>query len=80
MDLNCPHFNVSLEVILQPTPALTWVAVGGILDLYIFLGPDPQSVVQQYVQVIGMYFQHIWYQSDHPTTRGRSLLIVLFGF
>ncbi|XP_041720299.2 LOW QUALITY PROTEIN: lysosomal alpha-glucosidase [Coregonus clupeaformis] len=43
----------AMEVVLQPSPALTWVAVGGILDLYIFLGPDPQSVVRQYLQVIG---------------------------
>ncbi|CAG11433.1 unnamed protein product, partial [Tetraodon nigroviridis] len=43
----------AIEVTLQPTPALTWVALGGILDLYVFLGPDPQSVVRQYLQVIG---------------------------
>lgn len=49
--------NVSVEVMLQPTPALTWVATGGILDLYIFLGPDPRSVIRQYLQVIGMSFQ-----------------------
>uniref|UniRef100_A0A4W5QWY0 Alpha glucosidase n=1 Tax=Hucho hucho TaxID=62062 RepID=A0A4W5QWY0_9TELE len=42
----------AMEVVLQPSPALTWVALGGILDLYIFLGPDPQSVVRQYLQVI----------------------------
>lgn len=48
--------NVSLEVTLQPTPALTWVAIGGILDLYIFLGPDPDCVIRQYLQVIGMHF------------------------
>lgn len=47
--------NISLEVMLQPTPALTWVAIGGILDLYIFLGPDPESVIRQYLQVIGMW-------------------------
>lgn len=46
---------VSLEVTLQPTPALTWVAIGGILDLYIFLGPDPECVIRQYLQVIGMH-------------------------
>uniref|UniRef100_A0A8C2FQH2 Lysosomal alpha-glucosidase n=1 Tax=Cyprinus carpio TaxID=7962 RepID=A0A8C2FQH2_CYPCA len=40
-------------VFLQPAPALTWVTVGGILDFYIFLGPSPQSVVQQYHEVIG---------------------------
>ncbi|KAM9345735.1 lysosomal alpha-glucosidase [Symphorus nematophorus] len=43
----------AIEVMLQPTPALTWVATGGILDLYVFLGPDPQSVIRQYLQVIG---------------------------
>ncbi|XP_029913099.1 lysosomal alpha-glucosidase isoform X2 [Myripristis murdjan] len=43
----------AMEVTLQPTPALTWVTVGGILDLYVFMGPDPQSVVRQYLQVIG---------------------------
>ncbi len=43
-----------VEVFLQPAPALTWVTVGGILDLYIFLGPNPQSVVQQYHEVIGI--------------------------
>uniref|UniRef100_A0A7N6FCY3 Lysosomal alpha-glucosidase n=1 Tax=Anabas testudineus TaxID=64144 RepID=A0A7N6FCY3_ANATE len=43
----------AIEVMLQPTPALTWVSTGGILDLYIFLGPDAQSVIRQYLQVIG---------------------------
>lgn len=46
--------NLFVEVMLQPTPALTWLSIGGILDLYIFLGPDPQSVIRQYLQVIGM--------------------------
>uniref|UniRef100_A0A672H6P9 Lysosomal alpha-glucosidase n=1 Tax=Salarias fasciatus TaxID=181472 RepID=A0A672H6P9_SALFA len=43
----------AMEVAFQPTPALTWVSTGGILDLYIFLGPDPSSVVRQYLQIIG---------------------------
>ncbi|XP_061741241.1 lysosomal alpha-glucosidase isoform X2 [Nerophis ophidion] len=43
----------AIEVILQPLPALTWVSTGGILDLYIFMGPDPQTVLRQYLQVIG---------------------------
>lgn len=44
----------AVEVVLQPAPALTWIAIGGILDLFVFLGPDPQSVIRQYLQVIGM--------------------------
>ncbi|XP_026027463.1 lysosomal alpha-glucosidase isoform X2 [Astatotilapia calliptera] len=43
----------AMDVALQPTPALTWRTIGGILDFYIFLGPDPGSVVQQYVDVVG---------------------------
>ncbi|XP_058510620.1 lysosomal alpha-glucosidase-like isoform X5 [Solea solea] len=43
----------TIEVTLQPTPALTWVSTGGILDLYFFLGPDPQGFIRQYLQVIG---------------------------
>ncbi|XP_029294146.1 LOW QUALITY PROTEIN: lysosomal alpha-glucosidase [Cottoperca gobio] len=43
----------AIEVTLQPTPALTWVAIGGVLDLYVFVGPDPQSVIRQYLMVIG---------------------------
>ncbi|XP_051856102.1 lysosomal alpha-glucosidase-like [Antechinus flavipes] len=43
----------AMEVVLQPAPALTWRTVGGVLDLYVFLGPDPSAVVQQYQQVIG---------------------------
>lgn len=45
------HFP--LDVILQPSPALTWRSTGGILDVYVFLGPEPKSVVQQYLDVVG---------------------------
>lgn len=40
-------------MILQPSPALTWRSTGGILDVYVFLGPEPKSVVQQYLDVVG---------------------------
>lgn len=46
-------FSVSSDVALQPAPALTWRTIGGILDFYVFLGPDPGSVIGQYVEVIG---------------------------
>ncbi|XP_006753108.1 PREDICTED: lysosomal alpha-glucosidase, partial [Myotis davidii] len=44
------------DVILQPSPALSWRSTGGILDVYVFLGPEPKSVVQQYLEVIGRPF------------------------
>nr|XP_060620307.1 lysosomal alpha-glucosidase [Anolis sagrei ordinatus] len=46
----------AMDVILQPSPALTWRTTGGILDFYVFLGPDPKSVVRQYMEVIGYPF------------------------
>ncbi|XP_072846803.2 lysosomal alpha-glucosidase [Pogona vitticeps] len=46
----------AMDVILQPSPALTWRTTGGILDFFVFLGPDPKSVVRQYMDVIGYPF------------------------
>ncbi|XP_068606965.1 lysosomal alpha-glucosidase [Brachionichthys hirsutus] len=43
----------AMDVTLQPAPALTWRTIGGILDFYVFLGPDPGSVVGQYLEVVG---------------------------
>ncbi|KTF89339.1 hypothetical protein cypCar_00017799 [Cyprinus carpio] len=43
----------SIDVALQPAPAITWRMIGGILDFYIFLGPDPSSVIAQYLDVVG---------------------------
>lgn len=46
----------AMDVVLQPSPALTWRSTGGILDVYVFLGPEPKSVVQQYQDVVGYPF------------------------
>ncbi|KAL6111023.1 uncharacterized protein ACO6RY_19988 [Pungitius sinensis] len=43
----------AMDVVLQPAPALTWRTIGGILDFYVFLGPDPASVIGQYLEVVG---------------------------
>ena len=46
----------AVDAILQPAPAITYRTIGGILDFYIFLGPDPIDVVRQYQEVIGKPF------------------------
>ncbi|XP_066093234.1 lysosomal alpha-glucosidase isoform X1 [Saccopteryx bilineata] len=46
----------AMDVVLQPSPALSWRSTGGILDVYVFLGPDPKSVVQQYLDIVGYPF------------------------
>ncbi|CAJ1065724.1 sucrase-isomaltase%2C intestinal [Xyrichtys novacula] len=43
----------AMDVTFQPTPALTYRTLGGILDFYMVLGPTPEEVVQQYTALIG---------------------------
>ncbi|XP_036902604.1 sucrase-isomaltase, intestinal [Sturnira hondurensis] len=43
----------AMDVTFQPTPALTYRTVGGILDFYMFLGPNPEVVTKGYQEVIG---------------------------
>lgn len=43
----------AMEVNLQPSPAITFRTIGGILDFYIFLGPTPEDVVKQYTEAVG---------------------------
>lgn len=35
---------------MMPAPALTYRTIGGVLDIYVFLGTTPDTVVQQYTQ------------------------------
>lgn len=43
----------AIDYFLQPTPAVTIRAVGGILDFYLLLGPSPGDVVSQYTTLFG---------------------------
>ncbi|KAL0117978.1 hypothetical protein PUN28_008981 [Cardiocondyla obscurior] len=46
----------AMDIILQPTPAITFRTIGGIFDIYFFLGPTPADVVRQYSEIVGKPF------------------------
>lgn len=46
----------AMDVILQPSPAITFRAIGGIFDIYFFLGPTPADVIKQYSEIVGKPF------------------------
>ncbi|XP_064418118.1 maltase-glucoamylase [Latimeria chalumnae] len=43
----------AMDVTFQPTPALTFRTIGGILDFFMVLGPTPELVVQEYTALVG---------------------------
>ncbi|KAK7508001.1 hypothetical protein BaRGS_00000966 [Batillaria attramentaria] len=51
--LNSNAIEVALQPYAQGEGALTYHALGGVLDFYIFTGPSPVSVIEQYVSLIG---------------------------
>ncbi|GFT19737.1 maltase-glucoamylase, intestinal, partial [Trichonephila clavipes] len=38
---------------LLPTPGITFRTIGGIIDLFFFVGTDPESVVKLYTSLVG---------------------------
>ncbi|XP_072180354.1 sucrase-isomaltase, intestinal-like [Diadema setosum] len=41
------------DVMLTPASAVTWRTTGGILDFWVFTGPSPEEVIQQYTEIVG---------------------------
>ncbi|KAA0198026.1 hypothetical protein HAZT_HAZT009475 [Hyalella azteca] len=48
------HSENIMEAELIPKPGLALRAIGGVMDLFFLLGPAPNSVVQQYAQLVGL--------------------------
>lgn len=40
----------------MPSPGLTFRTIGGMFEFFVFLGPKPETVIQQYSKIIGTTF------------------------
>ncbi|XP_016007196.1 maltase-glucoamylase, intestinal [Rousettus aegyptiacus] len=66
------------DVTLSPFPSLTFRTIGGILDFYMFLGPTPENVIQQYTEAIGRpYIPPYWSLGFQLSRWGYNSLDVL---
>lgn len=43
----------AMDIVLHPTPSITWRVLGGVLDFFVFFGPSPIEVTKQYISLIG---------------------------
>ncbi|XP_030765567.1 lysosomal alpha-glucosidase-like [Sitophilus oryzae] len=63
------------DILLQPAPAITFRAIGGVLDFYFFLGPTPSDVIEQYTDLIGRpYMPPFWGLGFHLCKYGIKTL------
>lgn len=46
-------WTVLLEFVTHPAPGYVYRTTGGVLDIYIFLGPTPEETVQQFTEAVG---------------------------
>lgn len=46
----------AMDIVLQPTPGITYRTTGGILNLFVFMGESPKEVVAQYTELVGRPF------------------------
>ena len=47
--------SAAQEISLTPAPGLIYRTIGGILDMYIFMGEGPEEVVEQYTEAVGRF-------------------------
>jgi alpha-glucosidase (family GH31 glycosyl hydrolase) len=64
---------IALLLLLLPPPLLLPLpcrSIGGLIDLYLFLGPTPEAVIRQYHEVVGATaMQPYWALGAHQVNR-----------
>jgi alpha-glucosidase (family GH31 glycosyl hydrolase) len=70
-------FNSNAQNIQLNSHTVTYRTIGGVLDFYIFVGPNPENVVKQYQQLIGNPFMPpVWGLGWHQSRYGYKSLNV----
>jgi len=59
----------SMDVTTMPNPGLTLRTIGGILEFFVFLGPTPAEVIQQYTSVVGRTFMPPYFSLGFQISR-----------
>ncbi|OXA46849.1 Maltase-glucoamylase, intestinal [Folsomia candida] len=47
------------EFVMHPHPGIVYRTIGGIFDIYMFLGPTPENTVEQYTELCRFGYDHI---------------------
>ena len=53
----------------MPSHGLTFRTIGGMLEFFVFLGPEPETVVKQYTAVIGRPFMPPYFSLGFQLSR-----------
>ena len=86
--LNSNAQDLSIKYIRNNTnykTKLTFITIGGILDIYIMKGYSPSKVIQQYHNLIGLpqlppYWALGWHQSRWGYSSAEQLLLIANQF
>ena len=67
--------SAAQEIETFPLPGLIYRSIGGILDFYVFLGPTPEEVVEQFTECVGrFYIPPYWSLGYHQCRWGYNSL------